>query len=1314
MEHNKWRLKTGQVTPASHTTIAAIGASVGGVCFLAMILCALVTIYLRPRKSKRSVAEIEHGFSPVYSRVEEITEIPGPRVSLRRSVLQPYDPPNGWNTLSSSDTVHHIPPYAPDNDRVGVSMVCTDGQPRKGFVIRGNRIRIARISSKYRKVQPLSAIIESPRSVVKSPTAGSTRKLLTAKTIARPQDNAIMPATAVVNVATHDRTMSLPIEIPPRSLRPRKTIDLDLLGVIPLQDIDRLRAVRSKSMGTFLSRPSDESVFNDISRPDRPAPHSRSRSFGAKASGPAPTGPLPPLPSLASLTASKSQPIFLDNTFKVASNQDGNKGTATGSGSEKNWERIVNPEVVNGADRTRALDDTRRLLENSRSDPQLDTSSDTKRPRSLYSTALRNSAHLSMQSTTSNRDSISSIASSLNKDDDRLSIPQIKTADRVSMSRVSSYASLNSSNSVQVVKTPRRRPVSRVSIYGSPGERTKTSALKSISGNASNSPRHASVLGYSPSKPNNDSMPFQWDTPSLPIKPSALKGSPGARKGHKRQNCVRISTLAPKILGPRSRSSSPALMDEILEESPDGKRPLSGPVADRHINGDVTLRPQSSSSCLHSTILRASLTPSSPTLSMATFYRERTGAAGGPNSGPNSRRASYSPMSAKPSLSRDSSLFSIPTFPSPSHEDLTAMNVRTPAIAFTRPSFEWNEENNSPPFALKVTPSGSMPSLYDDEKLPLPHVIQAYDLAWPTQDIRAAVASTRYNPPASGQDYDPTREIAVYSSPESSSPTFPFTTEQYTASKRELLQTRKTPSPVSPLSSNQSPFSPSDYLSPSPVSPLSPQQSSFPASAYLCSSSPALSTLPTPPSSRTTNPNHNRGVLPSATTLVSPLTSIPVLKPLPLSYAKALPRPATSPPQDYVSPDWIDLPAVPPRSAKRLSKSLTNSGVAKSRLRTHTLSGPRPSPPKDLRRSVQALRRMNSDLGCEGDGVSVGGRRYLRLGREGSVILPFDFEIEGGGSQPKNDKESGKMEDKKKRESFDFGFTDAGAADDLDVEMADYDVLDSAGHEGQEADEEERKENRDSGQQKQQRYRAYSPLRHSHILSPLREEETQTQAQTPGPATSGSTHAHLQTAMKTRTQIQIQPPSLRFPSPNTSATNDLNKSGSRSTKLSRLTTAAVTQTNLPRPTSPTITTTNPSSPTLLLEDLLSLATATNGSTVTRTLPIPPTPATPFETEPKTTMGVSGKKVDDEKKIESDKKTEIPALATARCGNSASGARHTSAPLGYKEKAKRTDAHTGEAGEVERITEADDWQEERDGFGVGLREIQDERGKEEEK
>ncbi|PSK36742.1 hypothetical protein B9Z65_1925 [Elsinoe australis] len=96
------------------------------------------------------------------------------------------------------------------------------------------------------------------------------------------------------------------------------------------------------------------------------------------------------------------------------------------------------------------------------------------------------------------------------------------------------------------------------------------------------------------------------------------------------------------------------------------------------------------------------------------------------------------------------------------------------------------------------------------------------------------------------------------------------------------------------------------------------------------------------------------------------------------------------PPQ---SPSHSSLTHFPPLSPSPSTTS-TPSGAYPSPLRpiiSHKrVFGPRSAPARDLRRSIMQLRRMNSDLRSAGFDTPQA-RRYTKLGREASPILPFGF-----------------------------------------------------------------------------------------------------------------------------------------------------------------------------------------------------------------------------------------------------------------------------------------------------------------------------------
>ncbi|KAH0011118.1 hypothetical protein KCU78_g10134, partial [Aureobasidium melanogenum] len=518
-----------------------------------------------------------------------------------------------------------------------------------------------------------------------------------------------------------------------------------------------------------------------------------------------------------------------------------------------------------------------------------------------------------------------------------------------------------------MVSTPRRHTgSSRVSATGSPSEKPKPNILRAVSGNAGSPQRPMK----SALRDSSAEAMSKWEKSVIGPKHSILKGSPSARKGHRRQNCVRLSTLAPTVLGPgaRSRSTSPS-MDGIREESLD--RTL-GPVADKHLNGDVTLRPRTTMDPLR---LRASLTPSSPTLSMVAYQHEPLPW----HSEVNSRRASYVSPGAKSAQSREASLFSIPSLPELSHvgqDEEVRPGPETPAIEFTRPSTEWSEHERSPPFGLHVTPSNSKRSVYNPASSPPLPSWSKYDPSWPTLIT---------NPPASGQEYDPNRPISVYSSDEedSSSPNFPFaikgeptsTTHSPPSFLADYDNEKENGALMSPQSEEEieSPYARAAALTERIRSPFESMPILRPHASFMEDLDPSL---PSPPAS----PNSSICKTPPllCRTVSNASDTLPSAK---------LPNPTSSNRRQNRRSSSIS----PRRRSGSSSPHRRSGGVEKHSSRSKRITGPRAQPPKDIRKSIMALRRMNSSLQVSEDELSKGSHRYLHLGREASLELPFDF-----------------------------------------------------------------------------------------------------------------------------------------------------------------------------------------------------------------------------------------------------------------------------------------------------------------------------------
>nr|POE86618.1 hypothetical protein CFP56_46802 [Quercus suber] len=142
-------------------------------------------------------------------------------------------------------------------------------------------------------------------------------------------------------------------------------------------------------------------------------------------------------------------------------------------------------------------------------------------------------------------------------------------------------------------------------------------------------------------------------------RPSAMKGSPNARKGYRRRNTVRISTLTPQVFEvPTSQSanhgSARFMLEGLIEE-----KLLDTSAAATAIT--TLLRPNNNSFTddrSESRVSRLSLTPSSPTLSAWVLHHKERSGLDGQTSG--SASGTTSSLSSHPS-----SDLVIPEFPNP-------------------------------------------------------------------------------------------------------------------------------------------------------------------------------------------------------------------------------------------------------------------------------------------------------------------------------------------------------------------------------------------------------------------------------------------------------------------------------------------------------------------------------------------------------------------------------------------------------------------------------------------------------------------------
>ena len=951
-----------------------LGLGVGGAILIAVVV-VIVQIVVKRREHKRMMEALEVEQAVQGAVVQTIGEVPRPVSVARCSTLAPLHARAGWGALSSEETINEPEPVAQVNKRKRLSVSLPRRLKQRGVPLK--------------RLKRLTAIVESPRSKATiSPVIAFPEALQSQQG----QGPGVVPgvdAKPYTLRKVEDGDVFVCPGSPKAAALPSFAIRMPERYGANFGESDKRRAARSKSVGALMAPIPGNAVLGQISRLSHPPLHSRSVSLGAPLSQP-PSGPVPPLPVIAPHPAeieeaSARQGLCVSRMSCSSQDSPGSSVLVTSpilklheqdkAASSPSLEQLV------------AEDDSASLKTVSKKQWQNPLAADREGSKS-HASIRSNTACYSNDSLTKRRlSSISTASSDSNRR--RTSIAQIGQADQISISRVSSDNSLNSYSSVRKITTPRKATRTSVSANGSPAERRKTGVLRDISGNSIAPSRQPSNATQGSGRSSNGN-PFQWDQPLQ--KPSALKGSPNARKGHRRQNCVRISTLTPQILGPPpSRPTSPSIMHGIEEESGDGDEATDSNKL-RFVSNQRPSRPTSTSYSvpnLRIQTLRASLTPSSPTLSAWNAFQEH-----GLPSLPSDSQLSVSQYSASPAKrngsrqSNRSSAFSIPSFPSPVKATISNVQLSQPVPEFylSRPSTDIGEDESSSPFALQLSPDLDMPS-----SPPLPISKHAeYDPAHPAWPMINIPAPTH-------KEYDPASPAWDVTEPERSSPFLPFAaTPSNNARCSEDISPRSRPvsyggnlpdtPPCSPKTmpegfqaffdkqdSGNKPSRASEKLTSANASAIMARMPSqtvdFPGAPILLPpEEPAEYSQTTPP--RLTPAGRQRAV-----------SNVAYLQPM---------RPAPPPPGDVNIPSPLHISKTSPR-------------------------GPRSQPAHSVLKNAMALRRMNSEAN---DFPYRESRRYQRLGREASPLLPWI------GSPDLNES----CEDM--NELFDFGFAAAGAEEE--------------------------------------------------------------------------------------------------------------------------------------------------------------------------------------------------------------------------------------------------------------------------------------------
>jgi hypothetical protein len=913
---------------------------------------------------------------------ESITK---PRAVLRRNTILPFNAKSGWGTLPSVESINllepiSVPPhYAPPKPAGFVSRPSRLSWPFSARRASGRNIHLRKI-----RVPVLSTVIESPKPSPLVPVlSGSLGGDLPSPRKSRSRPTSISsllkhhPAFRnkyQVEDAEHiDAAHSEPLR---RSLTAKPVTKTEL----------RVRLNRSKSVAEMPM----STTAAAVSQLARPKLHARSASMCSQSSGNVPNAVVPPLPlevaRIKSDIRRRSRLSRSPSRLSVSSFESAGSSILITQSSP----------IMSRSANVRVQKVTRRDWRNSMivgPRPIRDTLTLHGKNQRSQSSIKSNVARFSSVTPSKQGPSRAEKGGPTLPNSFSMQSINVKTAESVTLSRVSSPTC--SPYAVRITTTPKRKSGSYVTAYGSPEERQKGAyILQSVSGNHGGPQRQLSQASTQASSTrSSNGNPFQWDPAPLSSgKPSALKGSPRARKGHRRQNCVRIS-LVPTTLGPpsRSRSPSPAVMNDIQEESPNAtmsekrssvglgfsnNRPLPQPPSTSTFAPDVKFA---------ATSIRASLTHSSPALSLVEY-----------DYGPVDSPLLFNKTACLSRRISTGSVFNISAFPKPCHSIGSVQPIESPppTFALSRPSNENFDDLRTPdspfgpssPFDINLPDSLAHPFKTDKCDPERPHsvyrtpvnspsarnfpapfsTIQQKSLIKPERTATYQQLESETSPPLSPKSLP--RQMAQ----EPSAYNLPI---KHTTILEEYTSETIDPSIISKdgftmlnsgfdnrNSSIMNPPKNNRYnVKPIPNSPDTAREMFEPLLEAAFPSSPPTQdctnlSLPSPSPKRTRSDDRSgRDSSPSSMYSFATLAYSPCIPQAPCSprpHNATLPTPALN---------FTNMPMLNP-----------------------SVGGPRAVPSSPLRSSIQKLRRMNSDAEKNGRGE----RRYLRLGREDSIALP--------------------------------------------------------------------------------------------------------------------------------------------------------------------------------------------------------------------------------------------------------------------------------------------------------------------------------------
>jgi hypothetical protein len=534
------------------STLAVILITFGASIVFFLVVSAPTVLLLRAYdRRRRNEQETTRDISAV-QRVRlsvgssNYSHVPEPRTNLRRSAHLPYGVVSeGWASIPSQERLANY--SRPAIRAPPVTVESTSRQKRRrslraSFSAHSFSIPKTRRQKKIEKTIPLRAMPRSPLSAITEHSGTNTTE-----------------ASPAIGIA------ELPTEVPPRTT-PEKEDDAVTVVRPPSAQWPLPPSKRASFSGAQTIIPVPASRNSTLMRMDstghsvssaRPSLGQRSLSVTSTLST-APDDPLPPLPSIVAHQWSNGR----RSRLRLSAASVETIGSSV-LGAERSSPSHIDTDLTSIGSASTPIDLNPTGLK------AYDRESETWEPAAVITTGSPRAKHRTQYrrgkaGLGSFRASISPYSAQQNATDDHAPM-----SDRSSLIPRPTGSALTTIDASHWRSTLSRRPISTTSLSlannqtgartGSGYKRGTVAARHSMYEQHSTTAAHPSVLRdvsgnpagpirrHTSSRPASiaSESPFHWDRASLQTGlPSSLKQSPASqRKGHKRQNCVRISNL---------------------------------------------------------------------------------------------------------------------------------------------------------------------------------------------------------------------------------------------------------------------------------------------------------------------------------------------------------------------------------------------------------------------------------------------------------------------------------------------------------------------------------------------------------------------------------------------------------------------------------------------------------------------------------------------------------------------------------------------------------------------------------------------------